>query len=284
VILSAVVESLFGHGGSDRLIAPAPTLARDDVRGELLQQAKRGSHPIVYFQDKLGGEISISKTDRSPELSFDITLAELGPQGSGLAITRYGILELQTMDFHGSYRYAVKNLEDALRLHQEGFHDTLERNPQWLGDHIEGPNIANVFKRTFYQMMLKFQVAGQPGCAGTVLALPAAVWDSWQRHLGAPELRDLGGHFELRGPDTPPFAGHVPAWIFVFDIEVEADSSPNRLVLMKRIATDADSVSHFALKVAPAAAVGAGGSANLIPERIKQRMAVWWPEILEILA
>jgi hypothetical protein len=42
-------------------------------------------------------------------------------------------------------------------------------------------------------------------------------------------------------------------------------------------------VSYFALKVAPEAAVGVEGSANLVPERIKQRMATWWPEILDLL-
>ena len=57
-------------------------------------------------------------------------------------------------------------------------------NINWLSEKIEGPNIANVFKRTFYQMVLKFKLAGHETCAGTTLALPRAVWDSWQRHLG----------------------------------------------------------------------------------------------------
>src|SRR5437667_12908286 len=93
------------------------------------------------------------------------------------------------MDFHGSYRAVVKNLEDALRLHGLQFHKELQSKPNWLGERIEGPNIANVFKRTFYQIMLNFQIGADESCAGCVLALPVSVWDSWQRHLGKPDPR-----------------------------------------------------------------------------------------------
>jgi hypothetical protein len=282
-LLVDVVEHLFAIAPKEQLVLPAPNLAKAEHREALLRHAKAGGRSIVYFQDKLGGEIALGRTDRSPELSFDMTLVELLGEPAGLQIARYGILELQTMDFHGSYRYAVQNLEDALRLHKTSFHDTLEHHQHWLGDHIEGPNIANVFKRTFYQMMLKFQIGNQPLCAGTVLALPEAVWDSWQRHLGGPELVAAGPDYELREPGRPPFAGRAPAWIYVFDIDAGADVTPNPLILKKRIATDADAVGHFALKVAPEAAVGAAGTAHLIPERIKQRMAHWWPELLELL-
>jgi hypothetical protein len=283
-LLLDVVERLFGGGDGERLLAPAPTLAKDAVREQLLGQARAGRRPIVYFQDKLGGEISISKTDRSPELAFDMTLVELVGEGEGIEIARYGILELQTMDFHGSYRHAVQNLEDALRLHKGRFHEALKANQGWLSEKVEGPNIANVFKRTFYQMMLKFQIGTQARCAGCALALPESVWDSWQRHLGAPTLLEgRDGLLELRKPDAPPFGDRAPAWIYIFDIDATAADSPNPIVLTKRIATDADSMAYYALKVAPEAAVGAGGSANLIPERIKRRMAVYWPEVLEIL-
>ena len=46
---------------------------------------------------------------------------------------------------------------------------------QWLRDGIEGANIANVFKRTFYQMMLKFRIGASEVCSGCVLALPVSV-------------------------------------------------------------------------------------------------------------
>ena len=108
---------------------------------------------------------------------------------------RFGVLEIQTMDFHGSYRLAVQNLDDSLRLHGSGFADALQQNQRWLAERIEGPNIANVFKRTFYQMTLKFQLGVHPRSVGTSLAIPQAVWDSWQPHLGRPELVSCGeGH------------------------------------------------------------------------------------------
>lgn len=187
------------------------------------------------------------------------------------------------MDFHGSYRSAVQNLQDSLRLHREQFPEALQANQHWLGEKIEGPNIANVFKRTFYQVMLKFQIGGLDSCAGCVLAIPRSVWDSWQRHLGAPELAPTEeGHFELKRPGT----GHdpsPPAWIYVFDIDWSSTVTPNPIVIRQRIATDADSIAYFALKVAPSLAVAQGGSGDRVPVRIRQRLARWWPDLWTLL-
>ncbi|HEX3532138.1 MAG TPA: hypothetical protein VH988_34190 [Thermoanaerobaculia bacterium] len=279
-LLADVVGHLFGPDDTgQRFIVPAPTLLHDDVRQALLAAVAQGGKPTVFLQDKLGGEISLAKTDRSPELSFDITLVELSRSGAAIDIARYGILEVQTMDFHGSYRLAVQNLQDALRLHADEFPEALKKNPRWLGERIEGPNIANVFKRTFYQVMLKFQIGSQDSCAGCVLALPASVWDSWQRHLGAPDLTlRPDGLWELKRPGTES-GSHPPAWIFVFDIEPTPGVTPDPIVIRKRIATDADSVAYFALKVAPEAAVGRGSTANVLPARIRQRLNQWWPQL-----
>jgi Restriction endonuclease NotI len=279
-LLSDAVERLFGPGpSSPRLIVPAPALLHEDVRATILAATARGESAIVFFQDKLGGEISLARTQRSPELSFDITLVEIRNFGGDLPdVGRYGILEVQTMDFHGSYRSAVQNLQDALRLHADGFPEALEKNSQWLGERIEGPNVANVFKRTFYQIMLKFQIGSQESCTGCILALPQAVWDSWQRHLGGPEVtRRPDGDFELKRPGTESGA-HPPAWIYVFDIEAESPVTPNPIVIRQRIATDTDSIAYFALKVAPEAAIGQGGSADLVPAQIKRRLSIWWPQ------
>lgn len=283
-LLKDAVENLFGpEEDGQRLVVPAPLLIEEDVRSRILSAIAAGGSAVVFLQDKLGGEISLAKTDRSPEFSFDITLVELQRSPSGLIdVSRYGILEVQTMDFHGSYRHAVQNLQDALRLHQDGFPEALENNQHWLAERIEGPNIANVFKRTFYQIMLKFQIGSQEACTGCILALPQAVWDSWQRHLGAPDLSPRpDGNFELKRPGTESGA-HPPAWIFVFDIDPQGVSSPNPIVIRQRIATDADSVAYYALKVAPEIAVAQGGSADLIPKRIKSRLARWWPQVWEM--
>lgn len=274
-----VIGHLFGPKVEGGAIFPAPSLARGEVQSRILQRLANKQGAIVFLQDKLGGEISISKTDRSPELAFDVTLAELKRNARDeVDVASYGIMEIQTMDFHGSYRAAVKNLRDALRLHKTGFSKALESNPQWAGERIEGPNIANVFKRTFYQMMLKFKIGDQEGCRGCALAIPESVWDSWQRHLGRPDLvAREDGCYELCSPDRK-IPRNPPAWIFVFDIDSESQTTPNPIVVKKRIATDADAIAHFALQVAPEAAMGQGGI-HLVSDRIKLRLSKFWPGV-----
>jgi hypothetical protein len=70
---------------------------------------------------------------------------------------RYGIIEIQTADTHGSYRHTVETLHSALDLHRSsGFAEQVAAHPDWPAHRVEGPNISNVFKRTFYQVMVKF--------------------------------------------------------------------------------------------------------------------------------
>lgn len=272
-----VSARLFGGPPESLLLVAGPQLAKDDVQRRVLAHLAGGERALVYVQDKLGGEISIARTPRSPEFSFDVTIAELILQDSVVQVGRYGILEIQTMDFHGSYRAVVTNLRDALRLHGDGFHKALQSNERWLSERIEGPNISNVFKRTFYQMMLKFQVGAQASCAGCVLAIPEAVWESWQRHLGAPNLVRRGDVYEMLAPDRE-FAGPPPAWIYVFDLD-PSGPSPNPIRIKKVIATDAESVAHYALRVAPEAAVGVGGSLDRVPVSIALRLRGWWSAV-----
>lgn len=279
-LVDNVARRLFGlPADTPTYIAPGPTLARDNVRAALTDTMLAGGAGFFYLQDKLGGEISIPPTDRSPELSFDITLVRLQVSEGELAISRYGILEVQTMDFHGSYRSVVKNLTDALRLHRDGFHDAVRQNPRWLSENIEGPNIANVFKRTFYQMMLKFQIGADESCAGCVLAIPASVWDSWQRHLGRPELvARADGTFRLVG-ERDVAVGEPPAWIYVFDTDVSETVTPNPIVIRQIIGTDAESIGYYALKVAPQCAVAGIGSTGHVLSSIRQRVTLWWPAL-----
>lgn len=195
-------------------------------------------------------------------------------------VGRYAILEVQTMDFHGTYERAVMNLRDALRLHGTQFHQVLRQNGgRWLSERVDGPNIANVFKRTFYQMMLKFQVARHESCAGCALAIPAAVWDSWQRHLGKPELLARGdGSVALLQPgSTVP--ERVPAWVYVFDIDASETTTPNPIVIRNVIATDAEAIAYFSTVAAPEAAIGGPGSTNLLIS-IRRRLGGFWPELL----
>lgn len=269
--------------GTEVRLIPAPLMASDEHRTSFCHFVDRGGLGLLYMQNQLGGEISLRATERSPELSFDSTLIEVVRDHDRFRLERYGFLEIQTMDFHGSYRHAVKNVTDALRLHKKNFPKEVEQNPDWLSQKVEGPNIANVFKRTFYQMMLKFQIGAHPPCVGCVFAVPRSVWDSWQRHLGAPALAEQ--HLEpgvslLLEPGEHLNIQDAPAWIYVFDLDADSLTTPNPLRIQDRIATTAAAVSYYALEVAPAAAISEGGESDRVLERIAKRMAAWWPEVI----
>jgi hypothetical protein len=270
------------------LIRPVVALGDDAGRSEILAAVRGGGRVFVYFQDKLGGEISLAKTQASPELSFDITVVELLPAPStgsapGLsesAVTtgRYGVIELQTTDTHGSYAQAVSALTSALDLHKERFSAQLAENPEWAGRKVEGPNISNVFKRTFYQIAFKFQVTKRDTSVGCALALPQPVWDSWQPFLGAPELHQLAdGTWRLLDDQ----ASQPSDWIYVFDIDTEPgpDGAPAPIQVSLVIGTDAATLSRAAFEVAPARAVEHGGEHDAVAEAIIRRLGRYLSEI-----
>lgn len=256
----------------------APSLVHPDKIRELKQAVAAGLPTVVYFQNKLGGEISIRATDRSPELSFDATFVEIVDDRGQLAIGRYGIFEIQTMDFHGGYQQATDNLRNAAHLHRDSFADAINANPQWAGEKVEGPNIANTFKRTFYQMMFKFQIGSHGHGAGAVLAIPEAVWDSWQRFLGKPVLVEQpDGTFHLRTDDgTRP----TRAWIYVFDLDDELGVTPNPLRMKKVIHTTAESLAHYALQISPEAALEEDGPVDQLMDTLRMRLGRYLPELL----
>lgn len=278
-LMDQIVRRLFSPEATrEIMIIPAPSLAQQSHRVAFEEHVRAGGLAIAYLQDKLGGEVSLASTDRSPELSFDITLIEAVPSEDGVEIGRFGVLEVQTMDFHGSYRHAVANLKDSLRLHQQNFAEVLQDNRHWLSEKIEGPNIANVFKRTFYQMMLKFEAGVHPRCAGTALSIPQAVWDSWRRHLGEPPLSELDdGSYNLRHPEV--LDPGADAWICVFDVDAAASVSPAPLVIRQMIATDAASLARYALRDVPAHAFSDAGAGATVIAAIRRRLAQWWPAV-----
>jgi len=283
-----MVCRLYGLAALDRvLIRPVVVLADHASRLELLNAAHTDTRVFVYFQDKLGGEISLSKTGASPELSFDVTVVELLPADSpGLwansepAVTagKYGVIELQTTDTHGSYSHAVKALTSALDLHEASFSDQLAENPEWAGRKIEGPNISNVFKRTFYQIAFKFQVTKRDTAVGCALALPQPVWDSWQPFLGAPELREQpDGTWRLLDDHTT----RPSDWIYVFDIDTEpgAEGRPAPIRVSLVIGTDAATLSRAAFEVAPARAIAHGGEHDAVAATIARRLGRYLADI-----
>lgn len=281
-ILADSTRRIFGYTADEEInLVPASHL-ENQTKAEAFRYAVRAGVPsVVYFQAKLGGEINISPTDRSPQFAFDFTMIEVVcNEDESLTLGRYGIFEIQTMDFHGSYGEATQNLRDALRLHGDQFSSTLHQYPEWASQKVEGPNIANAFKRTFYQMMFKFQIGAHSHSAGCVLAVPAAVWDSWQRHLGKPELIPASdGTYRLATPHgRGVYLDQPPAWIYVFDVEMSTEISPNNIVVKKVIGTDAAAFSYYALEVTPAAALEEGGSVDRLLDTIQARLGQYLPE------
>jgi hypothetical protein len=287
--------------GLDHDVSPRPVtvLKKTDELELFKEEIRKNGQGYVFFQDKLGGEISVDGSDRSPEISFDVTLVEVKVDGDDFVVTRYGILELQTMDFHGSYKGAVKDLSDAFRLHKKNFPKTLQENLEWSGQGVEGPNIANVFKRTFYQVMLKFKLSAEGAAsAGTVLALPRAVWDSWQPFLGAPELEDApepegalaDQHIKrfvlpkASSDDTPE--PQLNAFICVFDLDSSqpAEVSPVKIDHFVRVSPER--LAHHAFTQVPKQillSIGQGPDSKVLA-RIRQRLLSWWPDMTPSVA
>jgi len=287
-LLADMICRLYGIAPLDPvLIRPVLALADETGRAQILGAVGGDRRVFVYFQDKLGGEISLAKTGASPELSFDITVVELLPADQrdhltgispAVSVGNYGVIELQTTDTHGSYSHAVKALTSALDLHQANFPGQLAENAEWAGRKIEGPNISNVFKRTFYQIAFKFQVTKRDTSVGCALALPQPVWDSWQPFLGAPELREQpDGTWRLLDDQTT----HPTDWIYVFDIDTEpgTNGKPAPIKVSLVIGTDAATLSRAAFEVAPARAVAHGGEHDAVTTTITRRLGRYLPNL-----
>jgi hypothetical protein len=279
-IVAGAIRKLFGIPSTvEPFVTPAITLAKQEVRLDISKRLDAGQSVFTYFDEKTGGELSIPATARSPEFAFDVTIIEMRKEGDEPHIGRFGILEIQTTDFHGSYQHAVRNLQDGLRMFPKDFGTQLQANQHWLGDGVEGPNIANVFKRTFYQMMFKFQLGQHDRCAGCVLAIPQSVWDSWQKHLGAPTLvTEADGTFSLLSPERAR-PDPCPAWVFVFDSDATSQTTPSPITTNKIIATDAQSFSYWALDVAPAAALSNIDAESGFLAGLSRRLKTVWPEL-----
>jgi len=79
-MLHDAAHRLFGSSEPGELdIVAAPVLANKQAADKLRANVGDGKPTVVYFQNKLGGEIKISSTDRSPEFSFDSTMIEILP-------------------------------------------------------------------------------------------------------------------------------------------------------------------------------------------------------------
>jgi hypothetical protein len=237
-ILHDVTQKIFGDPRTEIPIFPVVHLQESEKAAEILRRA-RNETVYLFFQDKLGGEINVIGSDRTPELSFDITIVACRAEDDWLLLERYGIFEAQTMDFHGSYKHAVSALVAAVDLHGEDFPRVINENPEWLSRRVEGPNLANVFKRTIYQLILKFDMAGRDRCVGVVLGLPESVWQSWAPHLGGLDWI------------SEPQVVNRNSWIFVLAPDIQPDTSPNKIVLKDEIAIDSAKLIERAFGAVP---------------------------------
>lgn len=277
-LLNEAVARLFGvHPDEPMTVQPAVRLSRQEDRDAMGTALSEGARVFIYLDQKLGGEVTLRRTPSSPEFSMDVTILEVVLHQSEPCISRFGALEIQTMDFHGSYRHAVKNLKDGLRLHPNDFPMTLDANQQWISEGVEGPNLSNVFKRTFYQMAFKFQLGRAAGCAGTVLAIPRAVWESWRHHLGDPTM-ERGEHLVLGKPGEPMPSPPI-AWIFSFDLDHSSTGGPDRVRLDEIIETSAEALAYWSLEVAPVNALGFAMSPGGIPRSIAGLLDRIWPAL-----
>ena len=280
---------IFGNDGAERYPIPVSALRNAEKLDLFKFDVSERGRGFLFFQDKLGGEISLSGTEKNPEMAFDVTLVEvLRTAGGGFGLGRYGIMEVQTMDFHGSYKAAVDALNNALDLHRTEFPAILQNNLDWARRGVEGPNIANVFKRTFYQMLVKFQLSSGNAAAGTVLALPEFVWDSWQPFLGGPTLVETGGGYSVIA-GAP--ATILNAFICVFDIDAAAvsgregetgvagatDISPIRIKTFIKV--DPETLAHHAFTEVPREILRNIAGADLIMASIRNRLSPLWPEL-----
>ncbi len=261
--------------GAPLLSPPIPISILSDKKGIAILEKTldERDRAFIFFQDKLGGEISISATPSSPEVAFDITVVEISRQPAGsLKVGRYGFIEIQTMDFHGSYKAAVSNLRDAHRLHGKDFPKALAQNQSWASKDIEGPNIANVFKRTFYQTLLKFELSKEGAAAGTILALPEAVWESWQPFLGRPIIEHVSGsEFRIAGTDNVDYHG-TNAWVFVFELDDTGAKSISPVTIKSRIRVSATDLVQHAFVTVPKNMLHWATSDDVLLNRIRDRI------------
>lgn len=284
-LLHVMVRRLFGlEAHTPVRVLPVTSLADPAVRADLIAAttARGAPRQFLTFQQLFGGEISLPRSSASPELSFDDTVVEVLTDGSaGVTLGRYGVIEMQTTDTHGSYKHAVLALRSALDLHPDDFAAQVAAHPDWPGRKVEGPNISNVFKRTFYQVMFKFQITRRDSSAGCILALPRPVWDSWQPFLGAPRVVPVGdGTHALVAPGQDAATAiaesrEVPNWIYVFDVadEPPVDGSPTHIEVQLVISTDALTLSALALDVAPTNAIGDLSEEDSVMAALRRRLA-----------
>jgi hypothetical protein len=293
-LIADAVRRLYGLAADESiLVFPVTRFGSPAVREAVhaLDDHAAESPRVFAFSSNpraLGGEIDVPETDRSPGNKVDVSIFEvLGTQAGGPSLGRSAIFEIQTADFHGSPLHAVRQLRRLGPPRGDaGYHRGIAANSVALGDRVEVPNKANIFKHTIYQMILKIQMAKDEGCMGFAVVLPEPVWRSWERHLGQPKLLTDQRNpdvFQLRAPadgDGDSVIEAEPAWILVFRVDRQSAESPKPLKVVKRIATDSAALIHYAFDAAPQAAIEEGAMATFAQTFRGRLMRHWGSERL----
>lgn len=278
-LLSAATRRLFGVADDDPIVLrPISALGTRKVFEEVTAAVATGTRVFLFSQTGLGGEVKVPETIGSPGLEVDSTVVELERESTGACkLGRYGLFEIQTMDFHGSPLHTTLLLEKAREADPENYHEAIGAQQSWTGERIEGPNTANVFKRTIYQTILKIQLTRDERCVGFAMLLPEPVWDSWTTHLGLPELIPDGDLWRLRAPgETGGLVEPDRAWIYVSDIDLASTESPRPLKIVKTIATTSAALVHHAFEAASTRAVEAGAMTSFAAS-LEARIRKHWP-------
>jgi hypothetical protein len=197
-----------------------------------------------------------SRQTASPRKPWNPT-SSLDADGKPSTFGKHLFYEIQTADFHGSPLHAAQALRDACAAGEPSlnYHATLVGQVEICGTGVEGPNKANIFKRTIYQMIFKIELARHADSAGFAIVLPVPVWESWLRHLGQPTLVQSGDDptmVSLPEPtsDTEMASTTAPATIFVFDIDSASSEVPSPLKIVKRVSCSASALAHYAFTIA----------------------------------
>ena len=268
-LLETSVNHAFGvRADTETLLLPLTVLHRQDQRKRIRDALSSKARAFLFSATKLGGEIELPETEASPGAAVDMSVIEvlgLDKEGKPSKFGKHLFYEIQTADFHGSPLHAAKLLRKSCPKDAggDGYHDDLKRRVEICGTGVEGPNKANIFKRTIYQMIYKIELAQAAECAGFAIVLPMPVWESWLKHLGKPKLEVKPGDeaiYQMRAPKSAPTKSskRARAMVYVFDINTGAAESPSPLKIVRRVEVSADALAHHAFVKASDEAIRRG--------------------------
>lgn len=260
-LLDSAVRWAYQVGPDARiLLLPVTALGRAERQHAVPTALSQGVRVFLFSGQKMGGELELSESEASPGASVDISVVEVKSTDKDGVPNLDGdhfFYEIQTADFHGSPLHAASLLKECCPKDggPDGYHSALGSRLEVCGTGVEGPNKANIFKRTIYQMLFKIAIAQHGNSAGFAIVLPAPVWDSWLTHLGKPAMEpseDGEEHVFLLSPDEKRdgFKSRRKATIYVFDIDRDAPELPSPLRIIRRISCSSQGLAYYAFEEA----------------------------------